>query len=230
MAVFDTIAKDYDKWYIDKIGKFVDETETRLALGLFLPERHKEVLDVGCGTGNFSLKLAQLGCEVTGIDMSREMLALAQRKISETELKVVFQYMDVYDLKFPDNHFDGVFSMAAFEFIQEPQRAYNEMFRVLKPGGSLLIGTINLDSKWGELYLSKGSQKNSVFKHATFMTMGELKGLDDENLKGSGECLFIPPDTRPEDVSWEEEKRLSLQERGGFICAVWAKPISYHAR
>ncbi len=225
MAVFDSIAGDYDKWYADKLGRFVDETETRLALGLFLPKKHQRVLDVGCGTGNFSLKLARLGCKVTGIDLSKEMLARAKEKAGKEASEIDFRRMDVYDLQFPDNHFDGVFSMAAFEFVKEPQRAYNEMLRVLKPGGSMLIGTINLDSKWGDLYLSEDVQKNSVFKYATFMTMEELKGLDTENLKGSGECLFVPPDAAEKDISWEEEKRLSSTERGGFICALWEKPI-----
>ena len=55
--------------------------------------------------------------------------------------------MDVYNLEFPDNHFDGVFSIA-FEFITQPGKAYSEMFRVLKPGADF-IGTINRDSKWG---------------------------------------------------------------------------------
>ncbi len=235
MTVFDAIAGDYDKWYEGGIGKFADETETRLALKLFSPEKGQKVLDVGCGTGNFSLKLGELGCEVTGIDLSKKMLAQAKQKAEwaagadGAALKVAFLCMDVYNLKFPDNHFDGVFSMAAFEFIEDPQRAYDEMFRVLKPGGSLLIGTINPDSKWGELYLSEDAQKNSVFKHAIFKTMDELKSLDRANLKDSGECLFIPPDAKGEDITWEEEKRLSLTERGGFICAVWQKPKGFHA-
>ena len=225
MAVFDMIAKDYDEWYKGGIGKFADETETRLAFSLFPPKKHWRVLDVGCGTGNFSVKLASYGCEVTGIDISEEMLAVARQKAEGIKPGIEFKRMDVYSLDFPDNHFDGVFSMAAFEFIKEPQRAYNEMFRVLKPGGRLLIGTINPESKWGELYLSKDFQENSVFKYASFITMEQLKSLDRENLKGYGECLFIPPTASPEDISWEQEIRLSKTERGGFICAVWEKPL-----
>jgi ubiquinone/menaquinone biosynthesis C-methylase UbiE len=225
MAVFDIIAKDYDEWYKGGIGKFADQAETCLAFNLFSPEKHHRVLDVGCGTGNFSLKLAGYGCEVTGIDLSEEMLAQARHKAEGIKPEMLFKRMDVYNLEFPDNHFDGVFSMAAFEFITQPGKAYSEMFRVLKPGGRLLIGTINRDSKWGELYLSKSFQENSVFKYASFMTMEQLKDLDRENLKGFGECLFIPPDAGSESISWEEEKRLSLTERGGFICAIWEKPL-----
>ena len=55
--------------------------------------------------------------------------------------------------------------------------------------------------------------------------MEQLKSLDRENLKGYGECLFIPPTASSEEISWEQEKRLSKTERGGFICAVWEKPL-----
>jgi ubiquinone biosynthesis O-methyltransferase len=225
MAIFDGIAGEYDSWYTTEMGKFVDEVETRLALGMFSPSRGMKILDVGCGTGNFSIKLSNLGCRVTGIDISGEMLKQAEQKAKQDGLDVEFQQMDVYKLEFPDEHFDGVFSMAAFEFITEPLRAYKEMYRVLKPGGRMLIGTINPESSWGELYLSKEFQRNSIFKYAKFITMEELKSLDRNNLKQAGECLFIPPSAPDESITMEEEERLSKINRGGFICVLWEKPL-----
>jgi ubiquinone/menaquinone biosynthesis C-methylase UbiE len=223
MAVFDSIADEYDKWYKSKMGRFVDEVETRLVFDMFLPRQYNSVLDVGCGTGNFSIKLAMHNCKVTGIDLSREMLAAARRKAGYEKPDILFKQMDVYNLEFPDRHFDDVFSVAAFEFITEPQRAYREMYRVLKPGGRLLIGTINPESKWGQMYKSEEFRRNSIFKYARFMTMDELKGLDRDNLKRTGECLFIPPDADEESISWDEENRLSGENEGGFICALWRK-------
>lgn len=225
MPVFDSIASEYDEWYSTKMGGFADEVETRLALSMFSPNPGERILDVGCGTGNFSTKLAASGCIVTGIDLSGEMLKEAKRKAVEKKLDIDFQLMDVYELRFPDCCFDAVFSMAAFEFVSEPARAYGEMFRVLKPGGRMLIGTINPESRWGELYLSEEFRKNSVFRHASFMTMEDLKGLDRDNLKQWGECLFIPPWTPEDRITMEEEQRLSKTERGGFICALWEKTL-----
>ncbi|MDD2518149.1 MAG: methyltransferase domain-containing protein, partial [Synergistales bacterium] len=80
MAVFDDQAKKYDQWYMTSLGRHVDETETRCALELLRPGPGMKVLDVGCGTGNFSIKLVRLGCDVLGIDISREMLAVAGEK------------------------------------------------------------------------------------------------------------------------------------------------------
>lgn len=221
---FNTIADTYDEWYKKPLGQFADQVETKLAFTLFQPQAGEFVLDVGCGTGNFSLKLAQLGAIVTGIDISEEMLAIAREKALEDKVAVTFKKMDVYNLDFPDSSFSAVFSMAAFEFIHEPQQAFAECMRVLKPGGKLLIGTINKESTWGRLYEQKAQENDSIFRFARFKTLKDLEHLDRRNLIFSGECLFIPPDSPPDKINWEEENRLSTEEKGGFIVALWKKP------
>jgi len=223
MAIFDNEAINYDNWYESKLGKFVDDIETKLALSLFKPKSGMKILDVGCGTGNFSIKLAEMGCEVIGIDVSEEMLDQARKKAKEKGLNIEFKIMDVYNLDFPDKTFDGVLSMAAFEFIKEPQKAYNEMYRIIKHNSHMLIGTINKESNWGELYLSKPFQENSIFKYADFKSMSDLKALNSAEVIDSGECLFIPPNTKEDDVSMELENKLSTKEGGGFICVLWKK-------
>ena len=70
MAVFDQYATDYDGWYNEKRGSFVDKVETELAFKLLEIKRGMKVLDFGCGTGNFSIKLDKMGCNVTGVDVS----------------------------------------------------------------------------------------------------------------------------------------------------------------
>src|SRR5690554_3628402 len=223
MAIFDQEAKHYDAWYQSKMGGYVDEAETGCALRLFRVKPGMKVLEIGCGTGNFSIKLARLGCKVTGVDISAEMLKEAKDKARSQGLDIEFHLMDVYDLSFPDEYFDGVFSMATFEFIPDPPRAMAEIFRVVKKGGLIMIGTINKDSKWGELYLSEEFKKNSVFKHADLKSMDDLKKLESAHLQDITECLFIPPDTKEEEISMEREAELAKSERGGFLCALWRK-------
>lgn len=226
MSFFNSIAETYDSWYKTPLGRFADEVETHLAFKFFKPEKGMKILDVGCGTGNFSIKLARMGACVTGIDVSDKMLLIAREKVKDMGLDIVFERMDVYDIAFPDNHFDGVFPMAAFEFIKQPQRAFKEMMRVLKPGGRLLIGTIHKDSTWGTLYEKQAQQDpDSIFRFADFKTLEDLENLDRKNLVKSGQCLFIPPDASPEGLNWKEEERLSKTEKGGFIIALWKKPL-----
>lgn len=221
---FDSKAHSYDDWYETPIGRFADEVETALAFSLFPVHKDDLVLDAGCGTGNFSLKLARRGAQVTGIDIAPGMLSRAQEKAAREGQPVSFLEMDIYNLSFPSNYFDGVISMAAFEFIHEPLRAYRELKRVLKPGGHLLIGTINKESAWGALYEERAQRPDSIFRHARFMNMEELLNLDREHVMGSGECLFLPPGTPEENINLQEEKRLAVPGRGGFIACLWQKP------
>lgn len=71
---------EYDAWYDTELGNFVDEVETELAFSLFTPEPESKVLDVGCGTGNFSIKLARKGLEVVGVDVSHPMIEKARKR------------------------------------------------------------------------------------------------------------------------------------------------------
>lgn len=225
MAVFDRKADDYDRWYGSKLGKFVDKVETELAFSLFEPVPGMKILDMGCGTGNFSVKLAEKGCKVFGIDISEEMLKKAREKAQKRNLDIEFYNMDVYNISFPDENFDGIFSMAAFEFIKEPQKAYDEMYRILKRNERLLIGTINRESKWGEFYISRSLKGNSIFKYADFKSMNDLKSLNSKEIINSGECLFLPPNVEENNITMEFERKLSYSENGGFICVLWKKKV-----
>lgn len=223
MAIFDDYAADYDQWYSEKKGNFIDRVETDLAFKMIKIEKGMNVLDVGCGTGNFSIKLAERGCSVTGIDISDEMLKIAGAKAASRKLPIEFIKMDINDLKFGENEFDAVFSMAAFEFIDDGQKVLPDILRIVKKGGQVLIGTIAGNSAWGELYTSDNFRKNTVFKYAKFKTLEDMKKWNEEKLVQTGECLFIPPLADEEKFNYSMEKELEGKRNGGYICALWKK-------
>ena len=93
-------------------------------------------LDVGCGTGAFS-ELILRRCaprSIVGIDPSPQQIDYAQKKLPD----VTFQVGDSMDMSFGDSEFDVVASALVFHFIPNRQKAFAEMYRVLKPGG--LVG------------------------------------------------------------------------------------------
>jgi ubiquinone/menaquinone biosynthesis C-methylase UbiE len=201
----------------------VDFVESECAFSLFKIKKGMKVLDIGCGTGNFSLKLAKKGCKVTGIDLSDKMLHLAREKTEKENLYINYCRMNVYDLQFPAQHFDAVFSMATFEFVKDVEKAMIEIFRVCKDKGQIIIGTINKDSKWGELYTSEEFQKNTVFKDAQFRSLEDFRKLKSDKIVFTRECLYIPPDIIEEEISMITEEELSKTEKPGYFCVLWIK-------
>ena len=226
MADFDKKAPEYDAWYKTQKGALVDALETECAFSLFTPAPGMRVLDAGCGTGNFSMKMAALGAHVEGIDLSAPMIGYAHEKAAASEYsdQLRFQLGDLYQLPFPDHSFDAVLSMAAFEFIHDDQRALDEFLRVVKPGGHVLIGTITADSDWGLEYQSHMPREDSVFHHAAFKTAAQMRALAPEKLLASRESVFFPyntPDlatTRTLDDIYRKRGAV-----GAFVCLLWEK-------
>ena len=98
------------------------------------------VLEVGVGTG-LSLPDYAPHLEVTGIDYSDDMLAIARARVAEKGLTHVreLRQMDARTLDFPDGHFDTVVAMYLVSVVPEPERVMAEIARVCKPGGQVVI-------------------------------------------------------------------------------------------
>lgn len=97
------------------------------------------VLDVGCGTGVITLVLSEMGHNVTGIDLSKEMLKRAKDKAHKQKLRAEFRLGDAENLSFEDGSFDAVINRHLLWTLLNPERAVAEWKRVLKPGGKLII-------------------------------------------------------------------------------------------
>ena len=151
------------------------------------------------------------------------MLDIAIEKAKKMNHDVDFIPGYVEKLKFEDNSFDAVVSITAIEFFTNVQKAFEEMFRVAKPGASIVVGTINKDSAWGELYETPYYQENSVFKYAKLISKSELSNIKPELLVDFNESLFFLPDTPENKLSRDLENNLKDKNRGGFICGLWKK-------
>jgi ubiquinone/menaquinone biosynthesis C-methylase UbiE len=98
------------------------------------------VLDVACGPGTLSLRLAQDAEMVHGIDFSESMLAVFGRKIKEAgHTNFELHCGDAQSLPYPDATFDAAFSLFGLMFFPDRKRGFAEIYRALKPGGSIAV-------------------------------------------------------------------------------------------
>ena len=112
--------------------------------------RTARALDLGCGPGFFSIVLAELGCAVDAVDASSQMLDHARANVTATSYssQISFHESDVLRLPFDNNAFDVALSRNLTWVVLDPEAAYAEWLRVLRPGGKLVV----YDANW-YLYL-----------------------------------------------------------------------------
>jgi ubiquinone/menaquinone biosynthesis C-methylase UbiE len=102
-------------------------------------EPNARVLDVACGTGGVALRAAQLGADVTGIDISADQLAKARRAAEAEGLPIRFDEGDCQELPYAEAAFDAVGSAFGAIFAPDHRRTAGELARVCRPGGRLAL-------------------------------------------------------------------------------------------
>src|SRR6058998_700990 len=101
-----------------------------------------KVLDLGCGDGTTAVPAAKLGADVLGVDIARNLVEAGNKRAAERGLtNLKFQEADATNLEqVPDKSFDLVVSMFGAMFAPKPFDVANEMVRVTKPGGRIVMG------------------------------------------------------------------------------------------
>lgn len=123
---WDTSLYDDKHSFVTKYGEGV--------LALLGAQPGERILDVGCGTGHLTKKIAEAGTKVIGLDSSAEMIAAARENYPE----INFVIADAADFSF-DEPFDAIFSNAALHWVHRVEEAIVCMSRALKPGGRLVV-------------------------------------------------------------------------------------------
>ena len=139
---FDKIARDNDR--MNRLMTFgIDRWWRRLGTRAAIPRNSAgrlpayQVLDVACGTGDMVVELLKQGCTVTGVDLSEEMLAIAKNKTAGWQ--PAYYVADAEALPFADDTFDAVTCAFGVRNFVHLERGLEEMLRVLKPGGKIVI-------------------------------------------------------------------------------------------
>jgi SAM-dependent methyltransferase len=128
----DEIAEAYEDKRFSGGGRLVNRREKEAALGALGPLEDTSVLEIACGTGRFSVAMAERGADVTGIDISGPMLAQGRESARNAGLADQIEFLrgDAARLPFPDDSFDAVLAMRFFHLADRPQAFLAEMERV----------------------------------------------------------------------------------------------------
>ena len=157
--LFDEYTSQYEDWF--ERNKFAFESELR-AIREQLPKSNNGI-EIGVGSGRFAVPL---GIKI-GIDPSRKMREIAQKR----GIEVIDSVAE--SLPFDDSQFDFALMVTTICFVDDIVASFQEAYRILKPGGFLIIGFIDRESPVGKLYQQHKSE--SVFyKVATFYSVYEV--------------------------------------------------------
>lgn len=182
-SMFDLVARRYDLMNTVLTGGLCHVWGVSLANALKL-RGGERVLDLAAGTGTSSAVLAQRGAQVVACDLSEGMIEVGRRRYPEIE----FVLGDAMDLPFEDDSFDAVTIAYGLRNIPDPVRALREMWRVVRPGGRVVVSEFS-------------TPPNSLFRrlydaHLTWVmpAVASLVSSDDEAYDYLAESIRDWPD------------------------------------
>ena len=176
------------RWYARTRHNDIDDFREQAAKVAARLQPGADVLEVAPGPGFFSIELAKRGqFRVAAVDLSRTFVEIARNNAEEAGVQVSFNHGNAADLPFADGSFDFVYCSAAFKNFADPLRAIDEMYRVLRPGGTALIVDLRKDVSLVEIddYIRSSGRKafdawftRQAFRH---MLIGRAYSTDQFN-------------------------------------------------
>lgn len=184
---WDRIASKYDRIEKNDIAYqiFIEKAKAYL-------KADDTILDFGCGTGLICNEIAGKVGFIYAIDISSKMIEISEKKASEREIRnIEFERTIIFDEKFKEGSFDALIAFNVFHLLEEPQKYFERMHQLLKPGGFILSVTPCMSETPGLNYVLKffsvigltpklnsftSTEMEQLFLMASFKTL-ELKRI-----------------------------------------------------
>jgi len=195
----------WGKYSVESLIKKWDYWGLRQWILKFVP-RYGKSLEAGCGMGRNNFYLESLGIDIDGLDFSDETIPLLNSWKKENGYNSNFIQGDITKLPYPDNSLSGYLSLGVIEhFIEGPQKALAEAYRVLRPGGIAIISTPGVS-----FYIFYFKLKNQIKKI--------IKKL-----------LFIKSTPRPFFQYWYNSRKLKrfIEEAGFYVSRYSSADLMY---
>jgi ubiquinone/menaquinone biosynthesis C-methylase UbiE len=184
-------AQNFDNW----AAKADDPGRFAAALG---GARRGRLLDVACGPGVVTAELAPQASAVVAFDATEQMLEKAKARCAKAGLtNVAFRAGDAENLPFHDAEFDGVVTRLAIHHFANPRRALDQMFRVLRPGGTAVIVDVVSSEDLRESNLHNAIERLRDPSHVRMLPASELDG----SISGAGFDII-------EHATWDMDREL----------------------
>jgi ubiquinone/menaquinone biosynthesis C-methylase UbiE len=195
------VAESYDAFYDTTIGKWYDRWEKQAIKSIMPNLQSGTLLEMGSGTGHWCKFFLDLGYEVTGVDSSKAMIAVARRK----NLKNVTFIQGNAEVISLSKKFNVVSFITTLEFISHPIKAIENAIKHLNLHGFLILGVLNAlsplqQSRKEDPIYSKGhyysqieleeifsSYGTTIWKQCVYLTPDEIKNLSKEEIQAKEE-------------------------------------------
>jgi ubiquinone biosynthesis O-methyltransferase len=218
---------EYARWRETYLGALTERIEAAAIFQLSGDLRGKRLLDLGCGDGTYSIAASQSGADVTGVDISEAMLESARLRALTSGASIEWCRASAESLPYDSETFDIVLAVTILCFLREPLQVMREVRRVLRPGGSFVIGELGRYSSWALLRRVRGWLGSSMWSEAHFWTIGELSELLQHagfQVTASCGCVYYPPSAHVVRVVGEHDHAFSfLGQLGAAFVAVRAE-------
>ena len=219
--LFDDWPEKYDRWFETPIGALVKKYENELLLDLLQPRPEEKILDAGCGTGVFTYNILGAGSHVTGFDISYPMLTRAGVKTKGLPFRAVAG--DMRYLPFADDCFDKTVSMTALEFIDDGRAAVEDLFRVTKKGGVVVVTTLNSLSPWADRRKKEAEKGHALFNRMIFRSPDDMRDLAPVDGIVKTAIHFLKDDDPQRAPEIERSGNKQGLDTGAFVAARWMK-------
>ncbi len=208
---FNELASEYDAWF-DAEGKLIFDIEVQ-AFQEVLPSLPEPWLEIGVGSGRFA---RALGIN-TGVEPSIKLVDLSRKRGITTYWGRGEQRL------FEENSFGTVFLITTLCFLRSPLRVLKEAYRILQPGGKIVLGVVLKDSPWGKYYQQKKIEEHPFYKEANFYHCNEVTRLTIQ-ARFTGERIISSLFQQPGEVTHMEYPKEGLYLDAGFVIIVAEKP------